>query len=160
MNNLIKLKEILIKHNYKISTAESCTGGLLASTLVSLENASMYFEQGFITYSNESKVKYLNVNKELIDKYGAVSEQVARDMVFNLRRDTKADICVSVTGLAGPSGGSIDKPIGLVYIGFYINNDIFVEKKIFDFSSRTEIRTNTVEFIIDYLYNYLIKQNN
>ena len=102
----------LIKKNLKISFAESCTGGLLASTVTSVSGASKIFNLGLITYSNQSKIKFLKVNKKIIEKYGAVSHECCSAMVKNLSKISKANINVSITGIAGPKGGSKQKPVG------------------------------------------------
>ena len=122
-----------------ISVAESCSGGLLASTLIDVAGASEVFIEGVVTYSNEAKMARLGVNKETLEKYGAVSEETAREMVLGL----KTDVGISVTGIAGPSGGTKEKPVGLVYMGIRVGNEIFVEKKIFS-GPRKKIRERAV----------------
>ena len=114
MKSLIK---ILTRKKLKISVAESCTGGLLASSITSISGASKVFNLGFVTYSNQAKIKILKVNKNTIQKYGAVSYECCLEMVKNLSRISKANINVSITGIAGPKGGTKQKPVGLVYIG-------------------------------------------
>ena len=132
MKSLVK---ILIKKRLKISFAESCTGGLLASSITSISGASKVFNLGLITYSNQAKIKVLKVNKNIITKYGAVSHECCLAMVNNLSKISKANINVSITGIAGPNGGSKQKPIGLVYIGIkkgnksQIFNCLFKNKK-------------------------------
>ena len=111
------LVRILIKKNLKISFAESCTGGLLASSITSISGASKIFNLGLITYSNQAKIRFLKVNKNIIVKYGAVSHECCFAMVNNLSKISKANINVAVTGIAGPKGGTQKKPVGLVYIG-------------------------------------------
>ena len=115
--NLKKLHKKLIVKKLTISVAESCTGGLLASNLTKLANSSKYFQMGLITYSNEAKLKILKVNKNIIQKYGAVSKECCKSMVQNLSKISKSKINVSITGIAGPGGASENKPVGLVYIG-------------------------------------------
>lgn len=122
-----------------ISVAESCSGGLLASTLIDVAGASEVFIEGVVTYSNEAKMARLGVKKETLEKYGAVSEETAREMVVGL----KTDVGISVTGIAGPSGGTKEKPVGLVYMGIRVGNEIFVEKKIFS-GPRKKIRERAV----------------
>jgi len=107
----------LIKNKITISVAESCTGGLIASEITSVPNSSNIFNLGLVTYSNQSKEKLLKIKKQNLRKYGAVSAQICKDMVENLFKISKTDLCISTTGIAGPSGGSKLKPIGLVYIG-------------------------------------------
>lgn len=115
----------LLKENKLVmATAESCTGGLLAGRITSLPGASEVFERGYITYSNRSKVDELDVREETIDKYGAVSRETALEMVEGLRKKTMAQVCVSITGIAGPSGGTPEKPVGLVYIGVSVRDSV------------------------------------
>ncbi|MAV49030.1 MAG: damage-inducible protein CinA [Pelagibacteraceae bacterium] len=112
-----KIINKLIKNKITISVAESCTGGLIASEIASVPNSSNIFNLGLITYSNQSKEKLLKIKKQNLKKYGAVSAQICKDMVENLFKISKTDLCISTTGIAGPSGGSKLKPVGLVYIG-------------------------------------------
>ena len=142
MNSLVKK---LIKKKLKISFAESCTGGLLASSITSINGASKIFSLGFITYSNEAKIKILKVNKNIIKKYGAVSAENCRSMVINLSKISKANINVAVTGIAGPKGGSKKKPVGLVYIGIKKSNKILISKNIFRSKNRVSIQKLTVK---------------
>ena len=130
MKSLIKL---LIKRKIKISIAESCTGGLLASAVTSISGASKIFNLGLITYSNQAKIKILKVNKNIIKKYGAVSHECCSAMVKNLSKISKANINVSITGIAGPKGGTNQKPVGLVYIGIKKGNKILINKCFFTF---------------------------
>lgn len=112
-----KIINKLIKNKITISVAESCTGGLIASEITSVPNSSNIFNLGLVTYSNQSKEKILKIKKQNLKKYGAVSSQICKDMIENLFKISKTDICISITGIAGPSGGSKLKPVGLVYIG-------------------------------------------
>lgn len=112
-----KIINKLIKNKITISVAESCTGGLIASEIASVPNSSNIFNLGLVTYSNQSKEKLLKIKKQNLKKYGAVSAQICKDMVENLFKISKTDLCISTTGIAGPSGGSKLKPVGLVYIG-------------------------------------------
>ena len=112
-----KIINKLIKNKITISVAESCTGGLIASEITSVPNSSNIFNLGLVTYSNQSKEKLLKIKKQNLKKYGAVSAQICKDMVENLFKISKTDLCISTTGIAGPSGGSKLKPVGLVYIG-------------------------------------------
>ena len=141
MKTLIKL---LIKKRLKISFAESCTGGLLASTIASVSGASKIFNLGLITYSNQAKIKVLKVNKNVIKKYGAVSHECCSAMVKNLSKISKANINVSITGIAGPKGGTKEKPVGLVYIGVKKSNKIQVNKCLFKARNRSSIQKATV----------------
>lgn len=131
--------ERLRKENKTLSVAESCTGGLLADSFVNVSGASEVFMEGVVTYSNEAKIKRLGVKKETLEKFGAVSEETAREMVSGL----KTDAGISVTGIAGPLGGTPEKPVGLVYIGIRNGNEISVEKKIFK-GSRRKVRERAV----------------
>ena len=142
MKTLIKL---LTKKKLKISFAESCTGGLLSSTITSTSGASKIFNLGLVTYSNEAKIKVLKVNKNIIKKYGAVSHECCYAMVKNLSKISKADINVSITGVAGPKGGTKQKPIGLVYIGIKRGNKIEIKKCLFKNKKRFSIQKATVK---------------
>ena len=142
MNSLVKQ---LNKKNLKISFAESCTGGMLASKITSISGASKIFGLGLITYSNQAKISVLKVNKNIIKKYGAVSSQCCEAMVKNLAKISKAQINVSITGIAGPNGGTKTKPVGLVYIGVKIKNKILITKNIFKQKSRKAIQNATVK---------------
>ena len=138
------LHKKLIKKKLTISVAESCTGGLLTHKLTKLANSSKYFQMGLTTYSNQSKIKILKVNKKIILKYGAVSNECCEEMVKNLSRITKSKINVSITGIAGPSGGSRDKPVGLVYIGIKKGQTLIIRKNIFKSKERNIIQKLTV----------------
>ena len=142
MKSLIR---ILIKKKIKISFVESCTGGLLASTVTSISGASKIFNLGLVTYSNQAKIKILKVNKNIIKKYGAVSHECCSAMVKNLSRISKANINVSITGIAGPKGGTKEKPVGLVYIGIKKGNKIQVNKCVFKNKNRATIQKTTVK---------------
>ena len=142
MKSLIKL---LTKKKLKISFVESCTGGLLASTITSIDGASKVFNLGLITYSNQAKIKILKVNKNIIKKYGAVSHECCSAMVKNLSRISRANINVSITGIAGPKGGTKQKPVGLVYIGVKKGNKIQINKYLFKSKKRSLIQKATVK---------------
>ena len=146
MKSLIK---ILNKKKLKISFVESCTGGLLASTITSISGASKIFNLGLITYSNQAKIKVLKVNKNIIKKYGAVSHECCFAMVKNLSKISKANINVSITGIAGPKGGTKQKPVGLVYIGIKKGNKMQVKKYLFKNKKRTSIQKATVKKALD-----------
>ena len=128
MKTLVKT---LIKKKLKISFAESCTGGMLSSSITSISGSSKIFSLGFITYSNKAKIDILKVPKKIITKYGAVSKECCLSMVKNLSKITKTNISVSVTGIAGPSGGTTSKPVGLVYIGIKKGKKLIIQKNIF-----------------------------
>ena len=146
MKSLINL---LAKKKLKISIAESCTGGLLASTITSVSGASRIFNLGLVTYSNQAKIKVLKVNKNIIRKYGAVSHECCLEMVKNLSKISKANINVSITGVAGPKGGTKQKPVGLVYIGIKKVNKIQVNKYMFKGNNRASIQKATVREALD-----------
>ena len=146
MKSLIR---ILTKKKLKISFAESCTGGLLASSITSISGASKVFHLGFVTYSNQAKIKVLKINNSIIKKYGAVSHECCYAMVKNLSRISKAKINVSITGIAGPKGGTKQKPVGLVYIGVKKGNKIQINKFLFKSKKRSSIQKATVKKALD-----------
>ena len=146
-----KLHKKLIKHKTTISVAESCTGGLLSSKLTKLSGSSKYFNMGLITYSNNAKINILKVKKSIIDKYGAVSKECCKSMVENLSKLSKSKINLSITGIAGPKGGTKNKPVGLVFIGIKKANKIFIIKNLFGKKKRSIIQNNTVEKCINIL---------
>ncbi len=135
----------LTRKKLKISFAESCTGGMLSNTITSISGASKIFNLGIITYSNQAKIKILKVNKNIIKKYGAVSPECCKSMVINLSKISKANINVSITGIAGPNGGTKKKPVGLVYIGIKIGNKIIISKSLFKSKNRILIQKLTVK---------------
>ena len=145
MRSLIK---ILTKKKLKISFAESCTGGLLASAITSISGASKVFNLGLVTYSNQSKIKLLKVNKNIIQKYGAVSHECCLAMVNNLSKISKTNINVSITGIAGPKGGTKQKPVGLVYIGVKKGKTLLIKENKFKSKNRTSIQKSTVSSVI------------
>jgi PncC family amidohydrolase len=146
MKSLVK---ILTKKKLKISFVESCTGGLLASTITSISGASKVFNLGLVTYSNQTKINILKVNRNIINKYGAVSHECCLAMVKNLSKISNANINVSVTGIAGPKGGSKQKPIGLVYIGIKKGKKIQINKCLFKSKTRSSIQRATVRKALD-----------
>mgnify|MGYP001232791538 CR=1 FL=1 len=152
MKSLIK---ILIKKKIKISFAESCTGGLLASSITSISGASKIFNLGLVVYSNQAKIKFLKVNKNIIKKYGAVSHECCLAMVNNLSKISKANICVSITGIAGPKGGTKQKPVGLVYIGIKKGNKIKVTKCLFKSKNRSSIRKASVKKALNLVFRFI-----
>ena len=149
--SLDKLHKKLIKKKISISVVESCTGGLLSSKLTKLSGSSKYFQMGFITYSNNAKINILRVKKKTINKYGAVSSECCKSMVENLSKLSKSKINVSITGVAGPKGGTINKPVGLVFIGIKKGNKIFIIKNLFGKKKRSIIQNNTVKKCINLL---------
>ena len=146
MKTLIRL---LIKKKLKISLAESCSGGLLASKITSVSGASKIFSLALVTYSNQAKIKILKVNKKIIRKYGAVSYECCSAMVKNLSKISKTKINVSITGIAGPKGGTKQKPVGLVYIGVKKGNKTQITKCLFKSKKRSSIQKATVKKALD-----------
>ena len=140
----LKLVRLLKKKKLKISFAESCTGGLLSSAITSISGSSKIFTLGFVTYSNQSKIKVLKIPKYIIRKYGSVSESVCLAMVKNLSKISKTNISVSITGISGPSGGTKIKPVGLVYIGIKKGNKIYIKKYLFKNKGRSYIQKSAV----------------
>ena len=145
-----KILNKLIESNISISTAESCTGGLLAYSFVKNKDSSKVFKGGYITYSNEMKIKELKVNKISLNKNGAVSYQVAEEMIEGLYKKNKTKICISTTGIAGPGGSTKKKPVGLIYIGIRLNKKNTIIKKKFK-GTRIQIQKKCVNFILKYL---------
>jgi len=149
MKNLAKkLVKELIKKKLKISFAESCTGGMLSSRITSISGSSKIFNLGLVTYSNKAKIDILKVPKKIIRKYGAVSNECCLSMVKNLSKISKANISVSVTGVAGPNGGTRLKPVGLVYIGIKIGNKISIQKNLFKSKNRISIQKATTTKVL------------
>ena len=152
MKNIVRK---LIKKKLKISFAESCTGGMLSSSITSIAGASKVFNVGLVTYSNQAKIRILKINKDIIKEYGAVSAECCEAMVKNLAKISKAQINVSVTGIAGPKGGTKNKPVGLVYIGVKKSNRILVTKNIFKQKSRNSIQKATVKRSLEIINNLI-----
>ena len=145
MKNLaVKFVKELIRKKLNISFAESCTGWMLSSTITSVSGSSKIFNLGLVTYSNKAKIDVLKVPKKIISKYGAVSNECCVSMAKNLRRISKANISVSITGIAGPNGGTKLKPVGLVYIGIKKGNKIIIKENIFKNKNRISIQKATV----------------
>ena len=145
---------LLAKNGLTVTTAESCTGGLIAATIVNAAGASEVFNGGFVTYSNKFKKKLIGVKKSTLKKYGAVSKQVAAEMAKGALKEAKADVAVSATGIAGPGGGTDEKPVGLVYIGCAIKDKVYVEKYNFS-GSRREVRENTTAAALTMIHKYV-----
>ena len=141
------LSEILLSKNWKISLAESCTGGLVCATLTELAGSSEWFERGYITYSNEAKTECLDVPFPLIEKHGAVSEEVAKSMAEGARINSRSDVSISITGIAGPTGGSPKKPVGTVCFAWSKENQTFTKTMQFD-GDRQMIRKQATEFAL------------
>ena len=139
-----KVVKLLSKKKLKISFAESCTGGLISSSITSISGSSKVFTLGLVTYSNQAKIKILKVPKRIIIKHGAVSYETCLSMVKNLSKISKTNISLSVTGIAGPKGGTKKKPVGLVFIGLKKNNKTFVKKYLFKNKKRVGVQKSTV----------------
>ena len=139
--------QILLSRNWTVSLAESCTGGLVCATLTELAGSSEWFERGYITYSNEAKTDCLGVPSELIEAHGAVSEQVAKAMVEGARNNSGSNVAISITGIAGPSGGSAEKPVGTVCFGWATEGQTLTKTMIFD-GDRQRVRQQATEFAL------------
>ena len=156
MNNLsLKIVKLLTIKKLKVSFAESCTGGLLASSITSISGSSKVFNLGLVTYSNNAKVKVLKVPKKTINKYGAVSHETCLSMVKNLSRISKSNISISITGIAGPNGGTKEKPVGLVYIGLKKGDKTIIKKNLFKNKRRISIQKATVKEALKMVLNTL-----
>ena len=156
MKNLAnKLVKSLIKKKLKISFAESCTGGMLSSTITSISGSSKIFNLGLITYSNKAKIDILKVPKKIINRYGAVSNECCLSMVKNLSKISRANISISITGVAGPNGGTKLKPVGLVYIGIKKGNNISVQKVLFKSKNRISIQKATTLKVLGAILNLI-----
>lgn len=150
-----KLVKILIEQKMTISSAESCTGGMFASSIVDVADASHVLNAAVVTYANEAKTKYAGVDEETLAQYGAVSEQVAGLMASGIAKNNNADVGVSFSGIAGPGGGTATKPVGTVCMGFWIKGDLLTETVVYDHKSRNEVRAAAVEYACDKLIKLL-----
>ena len=155
MTNSKILINLLRKKKLKVSFAESCTGGLISSVITSNSGSSKVFNLGLVTYSNSAKQKILKVPKKIIQKYGAVSVQCCLSMVNNLSKISNSQVNVSITGIAGPTGGSKKKPVGLVFVGLKFKNKIFVNKYLFKNKSRINFQKAVVKFVIRILLSVI-----
>ena len=149
-----KIVSLLKRKKLKIAVAESCTGGMLSSAITSISGSSKVFKMGLVTYSNPAKIGILKVSQKIIKKYGAVSIQCCLAMVNNLSKISKSELCVSITGIAGPSGGTKTKPVGLVYIGVKIGKKVVISKNQFTNKGRSKIQKDTVKKAL----NLILKQ--
>ena len=152
------LVEKLIEKNLTIATAESATGGMIASRIVDVSNASKVLKISFVTYSDEAKIKYLKVKKETIDKYQVVSEEVAREMVLGLCNETLADCGISITGVAGPTSYSDTLPVGMICFGFKVLDKVVTETKYFGNIGRNEVRKEATDYAIRRVIELLWKK--
>ncbi len=155
MSNNKKIVISLKKKRFKLAIAESCTGGKLSSDITSVSGSSKVFTMGLITYSNQAKIDILKVPRKIIKKYGAVSIQCCLTMVNNLSKISKSKVCVSITGIAGPKGGSKQKPVGLVYIGIRVGKKVFVNKCNFKNKGRAYIQRQTVKKSLNLLSRFI-----
>ncbi|MEO1939902.1 MAG: CinA family protein [Candidatus Thioglobus sp.] len=148
------MSQLLINKSFTISVAESCTGGNLSALLTSISGSSVYFDRGYITYSNQAKVDMLNVQTASLKSFGAVSEQIATEMVKGVMKNSNSDIGVSVTGIAGPTGGTKNKPVGMVCFGFCIQDKCFSITQNFK-GNRETVVASSVDFVIQTLVDEL-----
>ena len=155
INLSLKVLKILTKRKLTLSFAESCTGGLLASSITSFSGSSKVLNMGLVTYSNNSKIKLLKVPKKTITKYGAVSYETCLSMVKNLSKISKSNISISITGVAGPNGGTKEKPVGLVYIGLKKGSKTIIKKNLFKSKNRISIQKATVNQALKMILNIL-----
>ena len=159
MNLNQKIVSLLKKKKLKLAIAESCTGGMLSSAITSVSGSSKIFSMGLVTYSNQAKTSILKIPNQILKKNGAVSVQCCLAMVNNLSKISKAKVCISITGIAGPKGGSKQKPVGLVYIGIRVRKKVIVNKCNFKNKGRAYIQKQTVKKSLNLLLR-LIKQDN
>jgi nicotinamide-nucleotide amidase len=148
------LADSLLKKGWKLATAESCTGGMIAAACTDVAGSSDWFERGFVTYSNEAKIEALGVDPALVAAHGAVSEVVARAMAFGAVRHSHAQVGVAVTGIAGPGGGSRQKPVGTVWFGFQVDGRLSSETRLFP-GDRRAVRDATVRYALNRLLQLL-----
>ncbi|MCS7196999.1 MAG: nicotinamide-nucleotide amidohydrolase family protein [Aquificaceae bacterium] len=149
--------KLLKERGLKLATAESCTGGLLSARIVNVPGSSAYFVGGFVVYANELKMKLLSVDEEILKKYGAVSEEVCRQMAVGALEETDADIALAITGISGPGGGSPEKPLGLTYIALSTDREVFVKRVVFR-GSRNENRFMATQWALEVLRRYLLRE--
>ena len=154
-----KIISLLKRKKMKLAIAESCTGGMMSSAFTSVSGSSKIFTMGLVTYSNQAKINILKVSQKIIKQYGAVSVQCCLAMVNNLNKISKSKVCVSITGIAGPKGGSKQKPVGLVYIGIRVGKKVIVNKCNFKNKGRAYIQRQAVKKALNLLLK-LIKQGN
>ena len=159
MNINEKIVFLLKRKKLRLAVAESCTGGMLSSAITSVSGSSKIFTTGLVTYSNQAKISILKIPKQIIKKHGTVSVQCCLAMVNNLSRISKAKVCISITGIAGPKGGSKQKPVGLVYIGIKVGKKVTINKCNFKNKGRVFVQKQTVKKSLDLLIK-LIKLDN
>jgi PncC family amidohydrolase len=151
MNINEKIVFLLRKKKISISIAESCTGGMFSSAITSVSGSSKIFSMGLVTYSNKAKIKILGVRKKIIKTHGAVSRQCCLAMVNNLYKISKSKLCISITGIAGPKGGSVKKPVGLVYVGLKLNKKVLIKRFYIRNNGRKFIQNQTIKKIFQIL---------
>jgi nicotinamide-nucleotide amidase len=150
------LARVLIKNNWRLSTAESCTGGMVAASITELAGSSDWFERGYVTYSNQAKSEDIDVAQNLIEQHGAVSDQVARAMALGAKQNSGSDLSLSITGIAGPTGGSPEKPIGTVCFAWALANDQIVSETKYFEGDRQQIRQQACDFSLRKLLSLVI----
>ena len=150
-NMLQNISKKFIDQNFLLGVAESCTGGLLAKKITDESGSSSWFDCGFVTYSNESKIRMLGINIESIEEFGAVSREVAQEMAIGVQKNSRAIFSISITGIAGPNGGSLEKPVGTVHVCFAFKENVLKDYKLELSGERSSIREQTVSFIIEEL---------
>ena len=148
------LSQLLTDQSLTLSVAESCTGGNLSALLTSVSGSSTYFDRGYIAYSNQAKMDMLDVDAEVLERFGAVSEQTALEMVNGVIQNSHSDVAVSITGIAGPTGGTVEKPVGMVCFGFCVKDKHFVKTQHFS-GDRETVVANSVDFAIQTLVDEL-----
>lgn len=150
-NKTTELVKKLIEKGYTISFAESCTGGKAAAAIVDVADASKVLNASFVTYANEAKMKYANVSAATLEKYGAVSEQVAGEMAYGTAMANNADVAVGISGIAGPTGGTKEKPVGTVCMGYYVAGNLITETVLFPNEGRNQVRDMCVAYVMERL---------
>lgn len=158
MNKTEELVKLLIEKKYTVSFAESCTGGKMAASIVDIPDASKVLNASFVTYSNEAKMKYANVSEKTLEKYGAVSEETAAEMAEGTAKANNAEVAAGISGIAGPGGGTKDKPVGTVCFGYYINGTLLSETIHFGDKGRNKVRDLSVAHVTHRLIEELKKQ--
>ena len=153
-----KVVKMLAERKMTVSAAESCTGGLFAALITNVSGASEVLNESFVTYANSAKMKYLGVKGETLEKHGAVSYETAFEMADGLRKNTGADVTVGITGIAGPTGGTKEKPVGLVYIGCAVRSNVYVEKNVFS-GDRQQVRRQAADRAIGFALECIKKES-
>lgn len=154
IERIIKIVDNLVERNIKIAFAESCTGGFISHMFTNVSGVSKVFDRGIICYSNASKIELVKVDPEIIEKYGAVSKKVAEQLAFNIRILSGVEIGIGITGIAGPTGGTDEKPVGLVFMGFSAEVETLVKKFQFN-TDRIEFKKKVLEKVLEYFESYL-----